>query len=223
VTAEPAHPNTDRGERRMPLEHLFDAELTYRLGMAPLARHGEGQLVGSGDGSVHGQRVRGRCAGRRSRGGELVCTMNPILAVRTEDGASISIEVGATRAARAGPASCGVSPRRCCSLRTRRAKPGSTAPSGVGRPVRRRPALGPLPRLRPGTRRTAWPVTDLTGPAARAAYRAILGLAGRPPASAPARWPAARPPDDSHRQGRRRASWSDRGRPVAVAAVVIRS
>jgi hypothetical protein len=46
-------------ERRMPLEHLFDAELTYRLGMAPLARHGEGQLVGSGDGSVHGRRVRG--------------------------------------------------------------------------------------------------------------------------------------------------------------------
>ncbi len=31
----------------MPLEHLFDAELTYRAGMAPLAEHGEGQLIGS--------------------------------------------------------------------------------------------------------------------------------------------------------------------------------
>ncbi len=51
----------------MPLEHLFDAELEYRSGMAPLAEHGEGQLIGSGDGSVYGQRVRGRCAGRCSR------------------------------------------------------------------------------------------------------------------------------------------------------------
>ena len=29
----------------MPLEHLFDAELEYRPGMAPLAGHGEGQLM----------------------------------------------------------------------------------------------------------------------------------------------------------------------------------
>ena len=51
----------------MPLEHLFDAELTHRAGMAPLAGRGDGQLIGSGDGSVHGQQVRGRCAGRCSR------------------------------------------------------------------------------------------------------------------------------------------------------------
>jgi hypothetical protein len=53
----------------MPPEHLFDAELTYRARMAPLAGHSEGQLIGSGDGSVYGQRVRGGCcAGRCSRG-----------------------------------------------------------------------------------------------------------------------------------------------------------
>src|SRR5215470_20279334 len=77
----------------MPLEHLFDAELTYRAGMAPLAEHGEGQLIGSGDGSVHGQQVRGALRWTLFEGGgELVCTMNPILAIRTEDGASIGIE-----------------------------------------------------------------------------------------------------------------------------------
>ena len=52
----------------MPLEHLFDAELAYRPGMAPPAGHGEGQLIGSGDGSVDGPRVRGTLAGRCSRG-----------------------------------------------------------------------------------------------------------------------------------------------------------
>jgi len=77
----------------MPLEHLFDAELTYRAGMAPLTEHGEGQLIGSGDGSVHGQQVRGALRWTLFEGGgELVCTMNPILAIRTEDGASIGIE-----------------------------------------------------------------------------------------------------------------------------------
>jgi hypothetical protein len=35
----------------MLLEHLFDGELTYRAGMAPLAEHSEGQLIGSGDGA----------------------------------------------------------------------------------------------------------------------------------------------------------------------------
>ena len=77
----------------MPLEHLFDADLTYRAGMAPLADHGEGQLIGSGDGNVHGQRVRGALHWTLFEGpGELVCTMNPTLTIHTEDGASIGIE-----------------------------------------------------------------------------------------------------------------------------------
>ena len=77
----------------MPLEHLFDAELEYRPGMAPLTEHGEGQFIGSGDGRVHGQRVRGTLRWTLLEGtGELVCPMNPTLAVHAEDGASISIE-----------------------------------------------------------------------------------------------------------------------------------
>ena len=75
------------------LEHLFDAELEYRPGMAPLAEDGEGQLIGSGDGTVDGQRVRGALRWTLFEGpGELVCTMNPTLAIHTDDGASIAIE-----------------------------------------------------------------------------------------------------------------------------------
>jgi hypothetical protein len=77
----------------VPLEHLFDAELTYRAELAPLAEHGEGQLIGSGDGSVSGPRVQGALRWTLFEGGgELVCTMNPILAISTEDGASIGVE-----------------------------------------------------------------------------------------------------------------------------------
>ena len=77
----------------MPLEHLFDAELEYRAGMAPLAEHGDGELIGSGDGSVHGQRVRGALRWTLFEvGGDLVCTMHPILTIHTEDGACIGIE-----------------------------------------------------------------------------------------------------------------------------------
>src|SRR5436309_10013596 len=34
------------------LEHLFEAELVYRSGMEPITQHGEGELIGSGDGTV---------------------------------------------------------------------------------------------------------------------------------------------------------------------------
>jgi len=101
----------------MPLQHLFDAELTYRTGIAPLADHGEGQLIGSGDGSVHGQRVRAALRWTLFEGpGALVCTMNP----------SPGDPHGRRRQHRhpgpglrtprePGPASNGMSPRRCCS------------------------------------------------------------------------------------------------------------
>ena len=90
----------------MPLEHLFDAELTHRAGMAPLAGRGDGQLIGSGDGTVHGQRLRGALRWTLfEEPGELVCTMNPTMTIRTEDGASIGIEGRgyAHRANRASP------------------------------------------------------------------------------------------------------------------------
>ena len=42
------------------LEHLFDAELVCRSEMEPLTRDGEGELIGSGDGSVLGEAIGGR-------------------------------------------------------------------------------------------------------------------------------------------------------------------
>jgi hypothetical protein len=87
--------NTDKPEigGAMPLEHLFDAELEYQSAMAPIAEDGEGELVGSGDGSVDGQRLHGALRWTLFEGpGELVCTMNPTLAIDTEDGAKITIQ-----------------------------------------------------------------------------------------------------------------------------------
>lgn len=43
----------------MALRHLFDAELEYRSGMAPIATDGEGQLIGSGEGTVSGEALDG--------------------------------------------------------------------------------------------------------------------------------------------------------------------
>jgi hypothetical protein len=86
-------PDTDRGRTRMPWERLFDAVLEYRPEMAPLAEHGEGQLIGSGEGTVDGQRVRGALRWTLfEEPGDVVCTMNPTLAIRTDDGASIGVE-----------------------------------------------------------------------------------------------------------------------------------
>jgi hypothetical protein len=77
----------------MPLEHLFDAELEYQSAMAAIAEDGEGKLVGSGDGSVHGERLHGALRWTLFEGpGELFCTMNPALAIDTEDGGSIAIQ-----------------------------------------------------------------------------------------------------------------------------------
>ena len=41
------------------LEPLFDAELDYQPGQAPLTSEGDGALVGSGDGTVHGPKLTG--------------------------------------------------------------------------------------------------------------------------------------------------------------------
>ena len=75
------------------LEDLFEAELVHQPGMAPIAGDGEGELVGSGDGSVDGPRVRGALRWTLfERPRELVCTMSPTLVIDTDDGESIGIE-----------------------------------------------------------------------------------------------------------------------------------
>src|SRR5215472_12653215 len=42
------------------LEPLFEAELDYQPGMAPLASEGDGALIGSGDGTVRGPKLDGK-------------------------------------------------------------------------------------------------------------------------------------------------------------------
>jgi hypothetical protein len=77
----------------VPLEYLFDAELEYRPGMPPIVENGEGELVGSGDGNVHGARLRGRLRWTLfEQPGELICTMHPVAAIDADDGGRISIE-----------------------------------------------------------------------------------------------------------------------------------
>lgn len=61
------------------LEHLCDAELVYRSEMEPLTGDGEGELIGSGDGTVTGPAIAGRLACTLfERPGKLVCAMNPV-------------------------------------------------------------------------------------------------------------------------------------------------
>jgi hypothetical protein len=77
----------------MSLEHLFDAELQYRPGMAPIAADGDGRLIGSGDGVVRGQRLDGSLRWTLfEQPGELVCAMNPTLVIDTGDGARVTVE-----------------------------------------------------------------------------------------------------------------------------------
>lgn len=77
----------------MSLEHLFDAELQYRPGVAPIASEGEGELIGSGDGVVRGERLDGSLRWTLfEQPGTLICPMNPILAIVTGDGAELRVE-----------------------------------------------------------------------------------------------------------------------------------
>src|SRR5947208_5954988 len=69
------------------LEHLFDAELVYRSEMEPLTEDGEGELIGSGDGTVAGPGIAGRLAWTLfERPGKLVCAMNPVAVIVTDEG-----------------------------------------------------------------------------------------------------------------------------------------
>jgi hypothetical protein len=72
------------------LEHLFDAELQYQPGMAPLVDVGEGVLIGSGDGTVAGRALNGALRWTLfEQPGELVCAMSPTIRIDTSDGAQI--------------------------------------------------------------------------------------------------------------------------------------
>lgn len=75
------------------LVHLFDAELVYRSEMEPLTREGEGELIGSGDGSVVGDAINGTLAWTLfERPGKLSCAMNPVAVIATDEGARVRFE-----------------------------------------------------------------------------------------------------------------------------------
>jgi hypothetical protein len=76
------------------LQRLFDAELRHQAGMAPIlaADEGDGELIGSGDGTVTGPRFAGSLRWTLfEHPGELVCSMNPVAVIETEDGAEVRI------------------------------------------------------------------------------------------------------------------------------------
>jgi hypothetical protein len=74
---------------------LFDAELQARSDMPPaVATEGrEGKLVGNGDGTVRGPRIRGKLRWSNfEKVGESVCEMNLTGVIDTEDGARIDFD-----------------------------------------------------------------------------------------------------------------------------------
>jgi len=77
------------------LELLFSLELHYR-GLIELAPVGDkvGQLVGGGDGTLIGPRVRGtvRWSNYETTGEDLVCTLQVPGFIQTDDGALIQFE-----------------------------------------------------------------------------------------------------------------------------------
>lgn len=89
----------------MVLERLFEIELHFRAEMSPVVapegRHGE--LVGSGDGKVHGSAVRGKIKWSNFETvGERLCGMYPAGVIETDDGATIRFEANGY-ALRKGP------------------------------------------------------------------------------------------------------------------------
>ena len=75
------------------LETLFEAELDYRPGMPPLTGDGDGTLIGSGDGAVHGPKLTGKLEWTLfEQPGSTVCPMAPVAKITTADGARIRFE-----------------------------------------------------------------------------------------------------------------------------------
>jgi len=88
------------------LEHLFEAELVYHADMEPLTVEGEGELIGSGDGTVAGPAIAGQLVWTLfERPGRLACAMNPVAVIETDEGARVRLEARgfARRADEASP------------------------------------------------------------------------------------------------------------------------
>jgi hypothetical protein len=79
----------------MGLEHIFDVELRFRPDMRPVVRPEgrEGELVGSGDGTVQGPEIRGTIRWSNfETPGERLCGMYPAGMIETDDGGSLRFD-----------------------------------------------------------------------------------------------------------------------------------
>lgn len=77
---------------RTDIRPLFDAVLVHQFDMGPLTTDGEGELIGSGDGVVQGPSLSGTLRWTLfEHPGRLVCSMNPVIVLETNDGAAIRI------------------------------------------------------------------------------------------------------------------------------------
>ncbi len=77
------------------LEHLFDAELQYRPEMAAVvSSEGRiGKLIGSGDGTLEGQRIQGTLRWTLfEKQGDNLCETNLAGVIKTNDGAQIQFD-----------------------------------------------------------------------------------------------------------------------------------
>ena len=131
------------------LEHLFEAELVYHADMEPLTVEGEGELIGSGDGTVAGPAIAGQLVWTLfERPGRLACAMNPVAVIETDEGARVRLEARgfARRADEASPTWAVAATLRFESDTT--ATAGSTMHSAFGR------ASSTPMRIGPATRRT---------------------------------------------------------------------
>ena len=70
---------------------LFDAVLAHRAEMAPVTLDGEGEMIGSGDGLAEGPLSGTLRWTLFEEPGPIVCTMNPVIVLDTDDGAAIRI------------------------------------------------------------------------------------------------------------------------------------
>ena len=88
------------------LEPLFDAELDYQPGMPPLISEGDGAIIGSGDGTVHGPKLTGNLEWTLfEQPGSTMCPIAPVAIITTADCAHIRFEGRgyATRSSQSDP------------------------------------------------------------------------------------------------------------------------
>jgi len=129
------------------LQPLFDAELDYQPGMSPLTSEGDGTLIGSGDGAVHGPKLTGALEWTLfEQPGSTMCAMAPVARIITGDGAASGSKAAATAPAAVTATRSGGSRRPSTSPPATAATPGSTAHWPCGKASSTRSPTAPSTR-----------------------------------------------------------------------------